>query len=688
MNFRNAFYLWAGVPLLLGAGLLPSLVISLVDKDGLAAVYAEIALALLCLALVARYLGRAPHRLEPALSNLVVVLAWLGAGFLGALPYYFGGVLPSLTASVFESVSGFTATGSTVLTAIEATPHSLLFWRSLTHWIGGIGIILMVLAVLPRTVGSRMLYGAEAPLSLDAQPHPRLSAIIRSYLAIYTGLTVVQILLLVLGPMNLFEAICHSFASIAGGGFSTRALSVGAFHDLYTEIVLMIFMMAGATSFYAHFRALIERKPRAYLQNAEVRLFVAITVLASLLCAGSLVIRQGLSVGNALRDSTFQVVSIITTTGFATRDFELWPVMPRVLLIVLMFVGGCSASTSGSIKVVRYQVTAKSLLLQLRRILHPNLVQTLRLGKRVLRSEQVEAVQLYFLAYLGLATVAVLGLSILGVDGTSAITGVAATLGNVGPGLGHLGPYDDFAHLPQLGSWILVFCMLAGRLEILGLAALFLPELWRYGRRGVSRRPKGKSFMANVTKSIWVLALLLLLGSLAACGRKTEVYPQAHPIVEQTDLTPLHEAIERARSDIASAKALASSQKDDVKAQKLLDDAIAHLDDLRYYYVPLTAARESALNALRESWGNRPAQRDTFLSRTRGQLLSVLARSGPQVEKMVEVQLEILSDAEAEARAGQDVRPRIEALASEIQHALTVAPLVLDENKYHNPAGE
>ncbi len=685
MNFRNAVYLWSGVPLLLGAGLLPSLIISLIDKDGLAFVFAETALILLVLGLAARYLGRSPQRLEPALSNLVVVMAWLGAGFLGALPYFLGGILPSLTASVFESVSGFTATGSTVLTNIEATPHSLLFWRSLTHWIGGIGIILMVLAVLPRTVGSRMLYGAEAPLSLDAQPQPRISAIIRSYLTIYTGLTAVQVILLVMGPMTLFEAFCHSFASIAGGGFSTRALSIGAFHDLYTEIVLMVFMMAGATSFYAHFRALIERKPRAYLQNAEVRLFVLITLVSSLLCAGSLMARQGLSPGSALRDGSFQVVSIITTTGFATRDFELWPVMPRVLLIVLMFVGGCSASTSGSIKVVRYQVTAKSLLLQLRRILHPNLVQALRLGKRVLQSEQVEAVQLYFLAYLGLATTAVLGLSILGVDGLSAITGVAATLGNVGPGLGHVGPFDDFSHLPQLGSWILVICMLAGRLEILGLATLFLPELWRYGRRGVPRRAKGKSFMTKLNRSIWMLVLVLLAANLSACSGKPESYPEAHPIVEQTDLTPLHDAVERVRKDLEQ---LRSVHDGDQLSQKLLDDANTHLDDIRYYFVPLSSARESVLNALREDWGNNPARRDSFLSRARVQLMSVMEHAGPQIEKMVEVQLEMLTDVEAEARAGNEVRQKIEGLAAEIQHALTVAPLVLDENRYHNPAGE
>ncbi len=685
MNFRSAVYLWSGVPLLLGVGLLPSLIISLVDRDGLALTFAVTSLILLALGLAARTLGKAPQRLEPALSNLVVVMAWLGAGFLGALPYFLGGILPSLTASVFESVSGFTATGSTVLTSIDTTPHSLLFWRSLTHWIGGIGIILMVLAVLPRTVGSRMLYGAEAPLSLDAQPQPRISAIIRSYLTIYTGLTVVQVILLVLGPMTLFEAFCHSFASIAGGGFSTRALSIGAFHDLYTEIVLMVFMMAGATSFYAHFRALIERKPRAYLQNVEVRLFLLITLVSSLLCAGSLMVRQGLSAGSALRDSTFQVVSVITTTGFATRDFELWPVMPRVLLIVLMFVGGCSASTSGSIKVVRYQVTAKSLLLQLRRILHPNLVQALRLGKRVLQSEQVEAVQLYFLAYLGLATAAVLGLSILGVDGLTAITGVAATLGNVGPGLGHVGPFDDFAHLPQLGSWILVICMLAGRLEILGLATLFLPELWRYGRRGVPRRSKGKSFMTKVTRSIWMLVVLLLAANLSACGSKHESYPQAHPIVEQTDLTPLHDAIERVRDDLERLRA---RREGDELSQKILDDAGSHLDDIRYYFVPLTSARESVLNALRESWGNNSARRDSFLSHARGQLMSVVEHAGPQIDKMVEVQLEMLTDIQAEARAGEDVRERIEALATEIQHALAVAPLVLDENRYHNPVGE
>ncbi len=667
--------------------MLPSLGISFAQKDGLSAVYLQAFLLMIVLAFLARWLGKAPPRVDPLLGNLVVVAAWLGAGVLGALPYLLSGILPHFTAAVFESVSGFTATGSTVLTAIEETPRSLLFWRSLTHWIGGIGIILMVLAVLPRTVGSRMLYGAEAPLSLESQPQPRFSAVIRSYLAIYTGLTLVQVVLLALGPMDLFEAICHSFAAIAGGGFSTRALSVGAFDDLYTEIVLMVFMLAGATSFYAHLRAILEKSPRVYLRNGEVRLFLGIVIVSSLLVAADLVVRQGIALGSALRGGSFQVVSVITTTGFATEDFELWPVLSQVVLIVLMFVGGCSASTSGSIKVVRYQVTAKSLFLQLRRHLHPNLVHALRLGRQVIRPEQVEMVQLYFLAYLGLAVSAVLGLSLFGIDGSTSITAVAATLGNVGPGLGTVGPFDNFAHLPLVASWILIVCMLAGRLEILGLAALFLPELWRYGRTPGKSAGKRGSMMRMVNRVVWTAAAALwATAALSGCSNEPPSYPQAHPVVEATELTPLRQAVEAARLEVARAEDALPG--DPEAAGACLQKALHRLDDLRWFYLPLMQAREAALNAYREAWADDPTRRDRFLAETRDLLLGVVERAGPQVDRMVQRQLEILADAEMEARAGRDPREALERLAAEIEHGLQEAPLVLGENRYHPPTSE
>ncbi len=684
MKLRQVLHLWAGVPFLLGVGILPSLALSLAEGDGLAPVYLQILVLMIALAGLARWLGSSPERVDPPLGHLVVVVAWIGAGVLGALPYLMGAALPRFTAAIFESVSGFTATGSTMLTAIEEVPRSLLLWRSLTHWVGGIGIILMVLAVLPRTVGSRMLYGAEAPLSLEAQPQPRFSAVIRSYLAIYAALTAIQVVLLWLGPMDLFEAVCHSFAAIAGGGFSTRSLSIGAWDDLYTEIVLMVFMLAGATSFYAHLRAVLERSPRVYLKNGEIRLFMGIVAVSTVLVAGDLVVRQGLAVGQALRGGAFQVVSIITTTGFATEDFELWPVMPQVLLILLMFVGGCSASTSGSIKVVRYQVTAKSLFLQVRRHLHPNLVHVLRLGTRVIRPEQVEAVQLYFLAYLGLATISVLGLSVLGVDGATSITAVAATLGNVGPGLGTVGPFDNFAHLPEAASWILILCMLAGRLEILGLATLFLPELWRYGRPQRRGAATGSSFMLAFNRVVWsAVAALFAVTLLVGCSSEPQSYPRAHPVVEATELSPLRQAVESAHEQVEKANARLSS--DDAAAREDLQRALHQLDDLRWYYLPLMEAREAALNAYREAWAGDDERRDRFLAQTRRLLLQVVERAGPQVDKMVEKQLEILADAEAEAHAGHDPRPQLEKLASEIVHAVQEAPLVLGENRYHLP---
>ena len=380
---------------------------------------------------------------------------------------------------MFESLSGFTATGSTVLSDIESLPRSLLLWRSLTHWIGGLGIIAMVIAIVPNLSGRDVLFGAESPVSLEDPIMPRLGMVVRSYLVLYGLFTVVSVLLLWAGPMDLFDAVCHSMAAIAGGGFSTRNLSVAAFDDLYTEIVLQVVMITGAVSFFLHYRAVFQRQPLSYLRNGEVRFFLGLIVLASLAVTGVLVAQQDVPLGHAIRGAFFNVVSVVTTTGFASEDFEIWPPLAMLVLIGLMFVGGCSASTSGSIKGVRYLITGSALRDHLVHILHPQSVSNVRLAGRRLEDRVVLGVLLYMVSYFLIAVVASVAVALGGVDLVTSVTAVAATLGNVGPGLAEVGPFDNFAHLAAWQQWILMFCMLVGRLEIYTVILFFLPDYWR-----------------------------------------------------------------------------------------------------------------------------------------------------------------------------------------------------------------
>ena len=412
----------------------------------------------------------------------VVGFSWVIASAVGALPYLFSGAASTYADAFFETMSGFTTTGATILTDIEGLPRGLLLWRSLTHWIGGMGIIVLSLAILPFLgVGGMELYKAEVPGPTPEKLTPRLHETALLLWEVYLALTVAETLLLTLGGMSLFEAVVHSFATIATGGFSTRNASIAAFHSPYIEWVITAFMFASGVNFSLYF-LIFARRVRAVLGDEELRWYAAI-VAASALAIALCLLRRGFSgVEPALRASFFHVVSLITTTGFVTENYDLWPEFARFLLLILMVVGACAGSTGGGCKVVRFLVLRRQVQAETLRLLHPRATVTARMNGRAIGRDVMDSASAFLVLYLLIMTSATLAVTAFDhpkLDVMSAFSGVVACLSNVGPGLGALGPVENFAWLPAGVKWILSFCMLAGRLELFAVFLLFLPGAWR-----------------------------------------------------------------------------------------------------------------------------------------------------------------------------------------------------------------
>ncbi len=464
----------------LAAVLLVPLPLSLSDRDGVHTAFLVSSalsggLGGMCLAGTR---GRSPD-LTHREGFAVVTLGWVLFGVVGALPYRWSGAIPSVVDAVFESVSGFTTTGATILTDIEALPRSLLLWRALTHWLGGMGIIVLGLAILPVLgVGGMQLFRAEVPGPTADRLRPRIQDTAKLLWGVYVGLTAAEIVLLMLGGLDWFDAVCHAFATMATGGFSTRNASVGAFGSGYVDAVVTVFMLLAGVNFALHHAVLTGRWRRA-LRSEELRAYLLLaggaTLVLTLANAGT---RYG-GVGENLRYSAFQAVSILTTTGFGTADYETWPVVCQVLLVLLMFVGGSAGSTGGGMKVSRVLLILKHAWAQVWSLIHPRGVRVVKLDGNPVPPEVLQGVLGFFALYLVVVGAGALGMAALGVDPVTSVASVVACVGNIGPGLGGVGPAENYAHLPQLGKALLTFCMLVGRLELFTVLVLFHPNAWR-----------------------------------------------------------------------------------------------------------------------------------------------------------------------------------------------------------------
>jgi trk system potassium uptake protein TrkH len=410
----------------------------------------------------------------------IVGISWAVAGVLGGVPLYLSGDFLTFSDAVFESISGFTTTGASVLTNVEAAQKCVLFWRALTHWLGGMGFIVLSVAILPFVgVGGMQLFKAEVPSPTPDRLAPRITDTASVLWKVYAALTAAEVALLMLGGLGWFDAVCQAFATMATGGFSTKNASIAGFGSSYVEVVVIIFMLLAGMNFTLHFQALWRRRWSAWWRNEEWRTYLYLWAGASLVAALGLDWEAGATAWDAVRLSTFQAATILTTTGFATTDYALWKPVAVGVLVILMFVGGSAGSTGGGPKVMRVMVVFKQVGAELKRLVHPRVVAPVRLEHHTIDRSIVASVWGFMGAYIACFVLVGIVLTVMGLDLVTSFSASIACLGNIGPGLGSVGPAANYAHLPLAAKWLLSLAMIVGRLEVYTVLVLFLPEFWR-----------------------------------------------------------------------------------------------------------------------------------------------------------------------------------------------------------------
>ncbi len=410
----------------------------------------------------------------------LVGIGWLVTAALGSLPYLFGGMFSNPVDAYFETMSGFTTTGASVLVDIESSSRGLLFWRSFTHWLGGMGIIVLFLSLLPYIgAGGKQLFKNESPGPDPRGLMPRIRDTAAMLWKIYVGLTMLQVLILLGMGLTFFDSLCHTFGTVATGGFSPYNASVGHFSGFGVELTILIFMILAGTNF-GLFYSMIGRDFAAPFRDREWRVYILVLVLATLAVTADLWFEGVVtSAGGALRQASFTVTSIMTTTGYVTADFDLWPAFSRMLLLLLMFVGASAGSTGGGLKVIRIIILWKIAWARIHKAYAPHSVKTLRIGSDVISPEVQHTTLVFFLLFLFLFVLGTLIMTLMGLEPISALSSVAATLNNIGPGLNQVGPTVNYAEIPALGKGILSLFMVMGRIELFAILVLFSPAFWR-----------------------------------------------------------------------------------------------------------------------------------------------------------------------------------------------------------------
>ena len=420
----------------------------------------------------------AENRLTRRDGYCIVTFTWFLFTLFGMLPFYFSGGIPSVTDAFFETMSGFTTTGATILDDIESLSHGLLFWRSLTQWIGGLGIVFFTIAVLPIFGGGTIqLFSAEAIGVTHDKTHPRIDVMAKWLWMIYAILTIAETVLLMIGGMSFFDAVCHSFSTTATGGYSTKQASVAYWNSPFIEYVIAIFMILSGINFSLYFMCL-KGKGKRLFQDDEFRWFMKSVSILTLVITLALVFQNHYDWEKAFRRALFQVATAHTSCGFATDDYNLWPSFTWMLLIFAMLSGGCTGSTSGGIKNMRLMILARNIKNEFKRMLHPRAVLPVRVNRQVISPSIIASVNTFFVFYLFCALVGWTLLMFFGVGLTEAMSTVISSLGNVGPGLGAFGPAFSWAALPDAAKWVLSFLMLIGRLELFAVLLLFYSGFW------------------------------------------------------------------------------------------------------------------------------------------------------------------------------------------------------------------
>lgn len=409
----------------------------------------------------------------------IVAFTWLLFTAFGMLPFYISGEIPSVTDAFFETMSGLTTTGATILDNIEDLPHSMLFWRSFTQWVGGLGIVFFTIAVLPIFgVGNQVLFSAEATGVTHDKIHPKISVMAKCLWTVYLVLTLASFVLLLCGGMNWFDAICHAFTTTGTGGYSTKQASISYWNSPFIEYVIAIFMMLSSVNFSLYFMCLKGRyKPLVH--DDEVKWFFTSVLVLTLLISASLIYYNDYGLEQAFRKALFQVAAIHTSCGFATDDYNVWPPFTWMLLIYAMFAGGCTGSTAGGMKNMRLVIVMRNVKNEFSRLMHPRAVLPVKVNRQTVSRSTISTVTVFVLFYFICAFVGWVVLMVLGVGFTEAFGVVVSSMGNVGPGFGAFGPAFSWNALPDLAKWVLSFLMLIGRLELFGILLLFAPSFWK-----------------------------------------------------------------------------------------------------------------------------------------------------------------------------------------------------------------
>ena len=477
MNYRVISYILGWVLAIEGLFLAVSAAVGGMygERAALSFLYA----ALICAALGLPAILKKPRRMAFFMKEgfVTVALCWIVLSIFGALPFVFSGEIPRFTDALFETVSGFTTTGASVVPDVEVLSHCTLFWRSFTHWIGGMGVLVFLLAILPLAGGSQMyLMQAESPGPSVGKLVPKTRHTALILYALYILLSIVEFILLLGGGMTVFDAVTTTFGTAGTGGFGIRNSSIADFSP-YVQWVVAVFMMLFGINFNLYFLVLIGRGRQA-LKSEELRTYLGIIAAATLLIVLN-TRAAGVRHGETVRHAFFQVSSIITTTGFATCDFDLWPSLSKCVLVLLMLVGACAGSTGGGIKVSRFLILGKTLAKELKTALHPQVVAPARMDGKLLNHETIRTTNVFVAAYIFIFAASFFLISLNGFDMVTNFTAVAATLNNIGPGLEMAGPMQNFGCFAEPAKLVLIFDMLAGRLEIFPMLVLFMPDTWR-----------------------------------------------------------------------------------------------------------------------------------------------------------------------------------------------------------------
>ena len=488
MRTGRIFFLIGRIIVVLGLAMILPLACSLIYKDGDTAAFGiSIIICLVCGLLLV--LANRRHRRQTMRrrdSFLFATLVWLSAAFFGALPFLFYGSFPDFASCFFESMSGFTTTGASALALVESQPHGILLWRSLSHWLGGAGIVLIFVTLIQRGDDRGegvVIFKAEySGGNLTQRVSPRIEDNALDIFCVYTGITLLCMLFLLGGGMSFFDAVNHSMSIAATGGFSTKTLSIAAFNSAYLEWVTAVFMIISGINYGLIYMMVVRRRIGSFFKNQELRMYLAVIAVSSVLIALSLhhsgyYVQEGFAY--SLRQGLFHTASIVTTTGLVATDFDLWPHFARFILVALMLAGGCSGSTAGSIKISRWLVALKSLCAEFTKVYRPNAVRRVYYNNKLVSGDVSRRMITFFFLYICLAIMGGLLLTLAGMDWLEGLTSAMTALGNVGPATGSVGPAGSFAEVSAAAKWVLSFLMLVGRLELYTVLVLFAPGIWK-----------------------------------------------------------------------------------------------------------------------------------------------------------------------------------------------------------------